>query len=275
LFVTDWQRNDVEETQSPLPLPSPHSMTSSMQTLAPPPPPTTTSTNGILSEQEDSLLSLPSESGEPSSSQLRDMLTGASPSMLPRRNNNNNSNAELSDNGSLYKFKNNIKQRFTAEHHHDEKRRRVMIPCSEIKRDCMESPPPPTAGLSLIKQRQSPSPPPIIINNEIQSTSNNNRSSSNSSPITQNYGVPVFALHSKGSYYVPLTIDNDILAPYMGGFSDNHSQVLHPVTISVNFCGVTSAPVHIPSQSAPPMIPWRGDPPGLMPLPKWSVCDRT
>lgn len=253
-------------------------MAATMQTLPPPPPPPATSSNCILSEQEDSLLSLPSETGETtSSSQLRDMLTGASPSIIPRRSNSNNNNSELNDTGSLYKFKNNIKQRFTAEHHHDEKRRRIMIPSpNEIKRDCSDSPPPlslnstnsTSGGLSLIKQRQSPSPTLNSSNNETQSNS------SNSSPSNQNYGIPVFALHTKGSFYIPLTIDNDILAPYMSAFGD-HSQVLHPVTISVNFCGVSSNPVHIPTQQAAPMIPWRGDPPGLMPLPQWSVCDRS
>lgn len=227
IFSSDWRRSETDDTPSPHPL--------AQQTLPPPPPPPPASV--VLSEQEDSLMSLPSESGEPSS-QLRDMLT--STASAPRR-------APDSDCGSLYKFKNNIKQRFTAEHH-DEKRRRV------------ES----DTGLALIKQRNSPSP-------TLQSTESTPTSNCSNSP-TQNYGVPVFALHTKGSFYIPLTIDNEMLAPYMGAFGD-HNQVLHPVTISVNFCGVSS-PVQIPTQQAAPMIPWRGEPPGLVPLPKWSVCDR-
>ncbi|KAF4521446.1 hypothetical protein B566_EDAN010603 [Ephemera danica] len=259
----DWRRVDVEETPSPLPLASQQSHPTSLKTLPPPPPPPPTM-NGILSEQEDSLMSIPSESGE--SSQLRDMLTGNSPRT-------SRGNHDQMDTGSLYKFKNNIKQRFTAEHH-DEKRRRITGPSNDsLKlRESLESPPPAsaTSGLHQIKQRQSPSPTPHTANDPQSNPSSN--CSINS--CTQNYGVPVFALHTKGSFYIPLTIDNEMLAPYMGAFGD-HSQVLHPVTISVNFCGV-GTPVHVPptQQQAAPMVPWKMEPPGLMPLPKWSVCDQ-
>ncbi|XP_076358583.1 uncharacterized protein LOC143251102 isoform X2 [Tachypleus tridentatus] len=47
-------------------------------------------------------------------------------------------------------------------------------------------------------------------------------------------GVPIFALHPKGTFYVPLTIDAELLAPFVGGL-DSAIPVLHPVSISVNF----------------------------------------
>ncbi|XP_022255127.1 uncharacterized protein LOC106470782 isoform X3 [Limulus polyphemus] len=47
-------------------------------------------------------------------------------------------------------------------------------------------------------------------------------------------GVPIFALHPKGTFYVPLTIDAELLAPFVSGL-DNAIPVLHPVSISVNF----------------------------------------
>ncbi|XP_019867229.1 transcription factor cwo [Aethina tumida] len=61
------------------------------------------------------------------------------------------------------------------------------------------------------------------------------------SPPQNNFSVPIFALHSKGSYYVPLTVDYKALVPYLQNFNvldvggPVHNVVLHPVTISVNF----------------------------------------
>lgn len=54
-------------------------------------------------------------------------------------------------------------------------------------------------------------------------------------------GVPIFALHSKGSFYIPLTLDRSVLSPFLQllGLAkcekDDGKPVLHPVTISVNF----------------------------------------
>lgn len=54
-------------------------------------------------------------------------------------------------------------------------------------------------------------------------------------------GVPVFALHAKGSFYVPLNIDYECLIPFLGSYNlletaGLHPYIsLHPVTISVNF----------------------------------------
>ncbi|XP_022254968.1 transcription factor cwo-like isoform X1 [Limulus polyphemus] len=46
--------------------------------------------------------------------------------------------------------------------------------------------------------------------------------------------IPIFALHPKGAFYVPLTLDSAILAPFFSGL-DDCIPVLHPVSISVNF----------------------------------------
>jgi len=242
----------MEETSSPIPI----SITSgSHQVLPPPPPPQQ------VSEQAESP-SPNSDAGSETSSQLREMLTGSAPaasSILQRRP------SDHSESGALYKFKNNIKQRFSAEHHHDEKRRRLLSPAppSEVAapasvvvklRDSIDSPPPAVTNMAMKVRTPSPS--------DQHPTSN--------SPT---FGVPVFALHSKGSFYIPLTIDNEMLAPYMNAFNE-HNQILHPVTISVNFCRVTTASPLSLQQQAAPMVPWRGEPPGLVPLPKWSVCDR-
>lgn len=49
--------------------------------------------------------------------------------------------------------------------------------------------------------------------------------------------VPIFALHADGSYYIPLTINRDIISPMIDSVigEDRSSVVVHPISISVNF----------------------------------------
>ena len=47
--------------------------------------------------------------------------------------------------------------------------------------------------------------------------------------------VPIFALNSKGSFYVPLTLDLALLTPYLPLLTEEEAGPFHPVTISVNF----------------------------------------
>merc|ERR1712223_767237 len=51
--------------------------------------------------------------------------------------------------------------------------------------------------------------------------------------------VPIFALHPKGSHYIPLSVTEEVIQPYLHLF-DQGSELplmLHPISISVNFCG--------------------------------------
>jgi len=57
--------------------------------------------------------------------------------------------------------------------------------------------------------------------------------------------LPIFALNAKGSYYIPLSIDSSVIAPFLNLFNDDYVGPLHPVTISVNFTG----PMHQPPLS--------------------------
>lgn len=50
------------------------------------------------------------------------------------------------------------------------------------------------------------------------------------------HGVPIFALHDGGAFYVPLTVEASMLRPHLTFIPDTGPEtVLHPVTISVNF----------------------------------------
>lgn len=148
--------------------------------------------------------------------------------------------------GSLYKFKNNIKQRFSAEHSHNgtpEQSQPISLKRRRSEDRTLPSSPP-------LKYPSSPSPPP--------------------QPLP---GVPIFALHSKGSFYIPLTIDHHILAPFLSELTSEMnlaSLVLHPVTISVNFQQSLSRPLKQPlcfSQASP----WSSQN-NYLPLPKWATC---
>lgn len=59
--------------------------------------------------------------------------------------------------------------------------------------------------------------------------------------VKNNFNVPIFVLHAKGSFYVPLTVDYYTLLPFLQNYNllemypNIHDVVLHPVTINVNF----------------------------------------
>ncbi|XP_076357316.1 uncharacterized protein LOC143250528 [Tachypleus tridentatus] len=57
---------------------------------------------------------------------------------------------------------------------------------------------------------------------------------SNNRPPMQASGVPIFALHPKGTFYIPLTLDIGLLSPFLNNLG-NSVPVLHPVNISVSF----------------------------------------
>jgi len=158
-----------------------------------------------------------------------------------------------------YKFKNTIKQRFSD----DQEERR-----HKRRRDRSTSPSPPGSRSPSPSAKRSPSPPTL--------------------PATRadTAPVPIFVLHSKGSFYVPLTVAYDVLAPYLeriesGQATDTDpssprpASVLHPVTISVNFpqCP-TQRVAPPPAQLAIPLPPHSpgnfGPPPVCCPVPSWA-----
>lgn len=59
--------------------------------------------------------------------------------------------------------------------------------------------------------------------------------------VKTNFSVPIFVLHAKGSFYVPVTIDYNTLLPFLQNYDllevlpGGQNIVLHPVTINVNF----------------------------------------
>lgn len=120
---------------------------------------------------------------------------------------------------SLYKFKNNIKQRFTAEHSSS-----GYISAPPTKKS--------KSSETTAKEEDSPS-------NDSHCESRNEYPSDpsrhfDSAPCS----VAIFALHGDGTYYIPLTVDYSSLAPYLGAYSlrrSSRSPVLHPVTLSVCF----------------------------------------
>lgn len=65
------------------------------------------------------------------------------------------------------------------------------------------------------------------------------------------HGVPIFALHDAGSFYVPLTVEASLIRPHLSFIPDTGPDtVLHPVTISVNF-NHTTPPAWSPQHHSP------------------------
>ena len=65
--------------------------------------------------------------------------------------------------------------------------------------------------------------------------------------------IPIFALHPRGSHYVPMRISSDLLTSDLKFFDlDSEAPlVLHPITISVNFCGLINLAASTMSSAQP------------------------
>ncbi|KAK0176669.1 hypothetical protein PV328_000782 [Microctonus aethiopoides] len=123
-----------------------------------------------------------------------------------------------------------------------------------------------SSGVSSFGDIERPRPiirPPIIVSDDSNHSTHSNTTTPSSIPKPSNYkfkssikqrfsaeriktnpppisekthGIPIFALHEAGSFYIPLSIDSSILRPHMNYIPDTGPDtVLHPVTISVNF----------------------------------------
>ncbi|XP_049863375.1 transcription factor cwo isoform X2 [Schistocerca gregaria] len=245
-------------------------------------------------------------------SQLRDMLqqhpsaTVSSSASMP--------SVDQSSAPPLYKFKNNIKQRFTAEHDASSviplsevcngssaKRARYMSEMSEETGGSASN----ILGLPILtadaKRRDSetcsvpsspPSPkynPPMSPVTDLTSRVTPPLPPQPSQPrhkshIPHSRGIPIFALHSKGSFYIPLTLEAEVLAPYLAAIGvdtdmeNSHdislkSIVLHPVTISVNFQQAQNNIKMHHMNSCSSSIPWKIDSNGFSStVSKWPVC---
>ncbi|XP_048505060.1 class E basic helix-loop-helix protein 41 isoform X2 [Athalia rosae] len=83
-------------------------------------------------------------------------------------------------------------------------------------------------------------PPNYKFKSSIKQRFSAERTKSHSPPITDqkpaHAGVPIFALHDAGAFYIPLTVEAELLRPHLTFTPDTGpDMVLHPVTISVNF----------------------------------------
>lgn len=106
-----------------------------------------------------------------------------------------------SSNGSMYKFKTDIKQRFSAEN---------------------------GGGMNLTESVD-------LTDYYAQDKKRRRKESSDSTEDRQE--VPIFALHENGSYYIPLTVNREAISPMLDNvLAENRSSVIvHPISISVNF----------------------------------------
>ncbi|XP_069985182.1 transcription factor cwo isoform X4 [Penaeus vannamei] len=172
---------------------------------------------------------------------------------------NNSSSGD--DSSRLYKFKSNMKHRFSADleqsHQVRKKRRDSESSCGNYT-DCEKDRVTPTGPMSLSRpvahqEAFAQESNKIIDGGRDSPLLDKNHGSPSPVPKTENQGerntplrqapepaiggtVPIFALNQNGSFYVPLTIEQSLVAPIMSGLSDV-SPVLHPVSIYVNFCG--------------------------------------
>lgn len=79
--------------------------------------------------------------------------------------------------------------------------------------------------------------------------------------------VPIFALHPRGTFYIPLSIEHALIAPHLvlhGNMDESNKSsqpssgsplVLHPITINVNFCGPFQSVISLAHPMAFPAPP--------------------
>ncbi|XP_029845848.2 protein hairy isoform X1 [Ixodes scapularis] len=184
-------------------------------------------------------------------SQLREMLQnpGLSVQECMRRssdyllaanngNNNNNLNNKPPTAEEAYKFKNDIKDRFHKdaqwggerpdERRHSHSQGSSLVPVPSPTRHTVSAPPPDPPP-----ENPSPGPGP---------------------------GVAAFALHPRGSFYIPVTLDPTLVGPALAYVDESPQAALHPVSISVQFG--RQRPLGPPPW---PQCPWRlrlGEPNG-------------
>lgn len=171
--------------------------------------------------------------------------------------------AEIEHNNNNYKFKNYIQQRFSQDtHHHDDhphmngynngdiqngddkihhdNKKRKIQPDSVDYNSCDEKPH--TNGIKTEIKSEL-----IAANVALQSQ----RSKHMNGNSGHSFPVPIFALHSQGTYYVPLNIEYETLLPYLGGIDlldKNFYSItqLHPININVCF-----SPANVKNLSRP------------------------
>lgn len=96
------------------------------------------------------------------------------------------------------------------------------------RREAVEVKPSPEELLSAIQNLSNPNVP-LVKNQSPFATVEGD------SLLSDGKGVPAFALHEKGLFYVPLTIDKSIVSSYASRIDTGSSPPLYPVTISVCF----------------------------------------
>ncbi|KAJ8928039.1 hypothetical protein NQ314_019451 [Rhamnusium bicolor] len=168
------------------------------------------------------------------------------------------------NNGVSYKYKTNIKLRFTQDinggsHETSPKRQKIQNgrrnSFTSIENHSSSHSSPPSSELctrisdSDNTHRRSPSDSTLSMNNnhlklepprnDILQRYSPNMKNPLQNDLKHNFNVPIFVLHAKGSYYVPLTIDYKTLLPFLQNYDLLEVMptihVLHPVTINVNF----------------------------------------
>lgn len=189
---------------------------------------------------------------------------GVSQSVRVRKLSETSHNADHEHAHNNYKFKNYIQQRFSQDnnshhadpHHHDDGADVNMIHENAQAGD--KSP----SDLQAARDKKSKLYSDFAECSSCDETkpSTNGITEFKSEPMSQSYQmftkptingarfthspVPIFALHSQGRHYVPLTVDYDVLVPYLGGFdlldkNCNPMPPCHSININVNFVPTT------------------------------------
>lgn len=170
-------------------------------------------------------------------------------------NNDENEHGNTENGRISYKYKTNIKLRFNQDLNGESEAKRPKLDgdrrssVNSIENRSMSHSSPASEACTRNSDaentnRTSPSDSTLSSNNQLKLESAcSNETTNPCSPHEpslhslnmKNFKVPIFMLHTKGSFYVPLTVDYKALMPYFPSYEISDEVILHPVTINVNF----------------------------------------
>lgn len=154
----------------------------------------------------------------------------------------------------LYKFKSNIRQRFSLQDaplDEDQSSPRRESVCSDggvgLDLDTLPVPYPERYASPRFQHTNEPRPCPYTNpvfdlkheeEPEVKLSPSPSPAPVHPSPLLHSSSkklVPIFALNARGTYYIPMTVDIAVINPILSLYLEESNPVLHPVNISVNY----------------------------------------
>ena len=158
-----------------------------------------------------------------------------------------------SESQSNYKFKSCIRQRFSANCSRTSFQRDSESGSSNSSCSSAESTPSTTQrrSRSNFLPSEAPTAPNTPAMEEADNSSGYHSTGSRRRSPPGSFGVPIFALHCSGAYYIPLLLDAILISRHPLFVATDDKESVHPISISAKLCsaGLTESFITLPENS--------------------------